>query len=177
MSTTFLPLMVNPRSFILAVFHRFRLLAVKSPLGMAITAGLLAAGHAEGSAQPKPNVPWICTDQQRWDTIQALGNEFIHTPNLDRLVSEGVAFTKAHCVAPICTPSRASFLTGMYPSTVRTDVASVEDPRAGPAGYSVLAVLADGTILCLYEADIVTRMCDDCYIHLARFNLEWIEQQ
>lgn len=47
----------------------------------------------------------------------------------------------------------------------------------GPAGYSDLAVLADGTILCLYEADVVTRMCDDGYIRLARFNLEWIEQQ
>ncbi|MBI5685250.1 MAG: FAD-dependent oxidoreductase [Verrucomicrobia bacterium] len=45
----------------------------------------------------------------------------------------------------------------------------------GPAGYSDLAVLADGTILCLYEADIVTRMCDDRYVRLARFNLEWLK--
>ncbi len=66
----------------------------------------------------RPNVLWICTDQQRSDTIGALGNQYVRTPNLDRLVSEGVAFTHAHCQAPICTPSRASFLTGMYPSTV-----------------------------------------------------------
>jgi len=44
----------------------------------------------------------------------------------------------------------------------------------GPAGYSDLAVLADGTVLCFYEADIVTRMCDDRYVRLARFNLEWL---
>lgn len=66
-----------------------------------------------------PNILWICTDQQRWDTIGALGNPYVKTPNLDRLVREGVSFNKAHVQAPICTPSRASFLTGMYPSTVR----------------------------------------------------------
>jgi arylsulfatase A-like enzyme len=65
-----------------------------------------------------PNVLWICTDQQRSDTIGALGNPYVRTQNLDRLVSEGVAFTRAYCQTPICTPSRASFLTGMYPSSV-----------------------------------------------------------
>ena len=66
----------------------------------------------------RPNVLWICTDQQRYDTIGALGNEYIRTPNIDGLVREGVAFTHAFCQSPICTPSRASFLTGMYPSSV-----------------------------------------------------------
>lgn len=47
----------------------------------------------------------------------------------------------------------------------------------GPSGYSDLAVLADGTILCLYEAEIVTRMCDDRYLRLARFNLSWLTSQ
>ena len=63
-----------------------------------------------------PNILWICTDQQRYDTIGALGNPYVSTPNIDRLVAEGVAFTHAYCQSPICTPSRASFLTGMYPS-------------------------------------------------------------
>ena len=66
----------------------------------------------------RPNILWICTDQQRYDTIGALGNDHINTPNIDRLVQEGVAFTHAYCQNPICTPSRASFLTGMYPSSV-----------------------------------------------------------
>lgn len=65
-----------------------------------------------------PNILWICTDQQRWDTIRALGNTHIRTPHVDRLVTEGVSFTRAYCQSPICTPSRASFLTGLYPSTV-----------------------------------------------------------
>ena len=66
----------------------------------------------------QPNILWICTDQQRWDTIHSLGNPHIRTPNIDRLVREGVAFTHAYCQSPICTPSRASFLTGLYASTV-----------------------------------------------------------
>ena len=66
----------------------------------------------------QPNILWICTDQQRYDTIHSLGNEHIRTPNIDQLVSEGIAFTHAFCQSPICTPSRASFLTGRYPSTV-----------------------------------------------------------
>lgn len=66
----------------------------------------------------RPNILWYCTDQQRFDTIGALGNPHVHTPNLDKLVQEGVAFTHAYCQAPICTPSRASFLTGRYPSTI-----------------------------------------------------------
>jgi arylsulfatase A-like enzyme len=65
-----------------------------------------------------PNILWICTDQQRYDTIHALGNTHIRTPNLDRLVAEGVSFTRAYTQSPICTPSRACFLTGRYPSTL-----------------------------------------------------------
>ncbi len=70
-------------------------------------------------AQNLPNILWFCTDQQRFDTVQALGNPHIRTPNLDRLATEGVAFTHAFCQSPICTPSRASFLTGRYPGNVR----------------------------------------------------------
>ena len=65
-----------------------------------------------------PNILWLCTDQQRYDTIGALNNPHVNTPNIDKLVADGVAFTHAFCQSPICTPSRASFLTGMYPSTV-----------------------------------------------------------
>ncbi len=78
-----------------------------------------SAGRTGASGPARPNILWICTDQQRYDTIHALGNEHIRTPNLDKLVATGVAFTHAHCQTPICTPSRASFLTGMYPSTLR----------------------------------------------------------
>ncbi len=67
---------------------------------------------------PRPNLLFYCTDQQRFDTIAALGNPHVRTPTLDALVHSGTAFTHAYCQSPICTPSRASFMTGMYPSRV-----------------------------------------------------------
>ena len=63
----------------------------------------------------QPNVVIILTDQQRWDTISAHGNDVIHTPNLDRLAEQSLDFDNAFCTAPLCTPSRLSLLTGLYP--------------------------------------------------------------
>ncbi len=92
----------------------------------------------------RPNILWICTDQQRYDTIHALGNAHIQTPNVDRLVADGVTFTHAYCQTPICTPSRASFLTGMYPSTIHActngndhwaDAAPLISKMLADAGY------------------------------------------
>ena len=65
----------------------------------------------------RPNVVLITTDQQRFDTINALGFEYMETPHLDRLVEEGVTFTDCHITAPSCAPSRASLFTGYYPHT------------------------------------------------------------
>ena len=65
-----------------------------------------------------PNILWYCTDQQRFDTIGALGNPHVRTPVLDNLVDKGVAFTHTYCQSPICTPSRSSFMSGLYPSRV-----------------------------------------------------------
>ena len=85
--------------------------------GLAGTA--VAQAAADGAASRRlPNVLWICSDQQRYDTIRALGNDHIRTPTLDDLASDGVAFTRAYVQSTVCTPSRASFLTGCYPSTL-----------------------------------------------------------
>ncbi|UFU01910.1 sulfatase-like hydrolase/transferase [Ruania suaedae] len=63
----------------------------------------------------RPNVVLVMTDQQRYDTIAALGYPHMLTPALDRLVEDGVAFDRAYVTAPSCTPSRASFFTGLHP--------------------------------------------------------------
>jgi len=63
----------------------------------------------------RPNFLLITSDQQHWNTLGCL-NEEIKTPNLDRLAGEGVLFTRAYCTNPTCTPSRASIITGKYPS-------------------------------------------------------------
>ena len=63
----------------------------------------------------KPNILLITSDQQHWNTI-GIHNREIRTPNLDRLAREGTMFTRAYCPNPTCTPSRASIITGTYPS-------------------------------------------------------------
>ncbi len=87
-------------------------------VGAGLALGTESSKAAEGPAKDgRPNILWICTDQQRFDTIACLGNGHIRTPNLDRLVSESTTFTHAFAQNPVCTPSRASFLTGRYPRT------------------------------------------------------------
>ncbi len=65
----------------------------------------------------KPNIIFIITDQQRYDTIAGLGYPHMDTPNLDRLVREGVTLTNCHITAASCAPARASLFTGYYPHT------------------------------------------------------------
>lgn len=67
----------------------------------------------------RPNILWICTDQQRFDNVSGFGNPKVRTPNIDALMNRGVSFFNAYCQSPVCTPSRASFLTGRYPRTTR----------------------------------------------------------
>ncbi len=69
----------------------------------------------ENKSQKKPNILIIMTDQQRADTIAALGNSIIKTPALDSLVQTGTAFTRAYTPAPICSPARISMVTGLPP--------------------------------------------------------------
>ena len=54
----------------------------------------------------RPNILWYCTDQQRFDTLGALGNPHVQTPTLDALIADGTALRHAYCQSPICTPSR-----------------------------------------------------------------------
>lgn len=64
----------------------------------------------------QPNIIWFCADQMRFDTIAGLGNKQISTPNIDRLLKRGTAFENCYAQNQVCTPSRASFLTGRYPA-------------------------------------------------------------
>lgn len=71
-------------------------------------------GEAENMGNRPPNILIIMTDQQRADTIAALGNMHIYTPNLDRLVRRGITFTNAYSTCPVCVPSRYTIYTGRH---------------------------------------------------------------
>ncbi len=63
----------------------------------------------------QPNLLFIYTDEQAFNTLAAYGNSRIHMPNLNRLADESVVFDQAYVTQPVCTPSRSSLLTGLYP--------------------------------------------------------------
>lgn len=81
----------------------------------------------------RPNILFIMTDQQRFDTIAALGNHDIYTPNLDRLVRRGVAFTNAYSTCPVCVPARYTIRTGCEPPTTRVFSNARSQPVPGQA--------------------------------------------
>jgi arylsulfatase len=64
-----------------------------------------------------PNLLFIFTDEQRYDTMAAYGNEKIQMPNLNRLASQSIVFDRAYVTQPVCTPSRSTIMTGLYPHT------------------------------------------------------------
>lgn len=67
-----------------------------------------------GTRDERPNMIVLLIDDMRWDEYGAAGHNYIQTPNIDRLAREGVRFTNAFATTPLCSPSRACFLTGQY---------------------------------------------------------------
>ena len=93
----------------------------------------------------RPNILFIESDQHNHAVIGAYGDTVIRTPNLDALVAQGAAFTRAYCQSPVCTPSRASFLTGRYPRTTRCR----QNGQAIPSSEKLISrLLADAGYTC-----------------------------
>jgi len=80
----------------------------------------------------RPNILILYTDQQRWDALGAAGNPHIRTPNLDRLAANGLLFDRFYVQNPVCMPSRYSFLTGQYCSTLEVLTNGVPVPETAP---------------------------------------------
>jgi arylsulfatase A len=66
--------------------------------------------------QQKPNVLLILIDDLGWQDLQCYGSTFYETPNIDKICSEGMMFTNAYSACPVCSPTRASILTGKNPA-------------------------------------------------------------
>ena len=76
---------------------------------------LIACSRAPATrAGPRPNVVVILVDDLRWDDIAVAGHPFVETPNIDRVAREGARFLNAFAATPLCSPSRASILTGQH---------------------------------------------------------------
>lgn len=88
---------------------------------------------AAQEAADRPNVVVIMVDDLGWPQLGSYGNTFNETPNIDRLASGGTRFTEAYAAAPVCSPTRASLMTGKYPA--RTGITN----WLGPSGSNHLS--------------------------------------
>ena len=90
-----------------------------SKLSLVLTATLFAIGPNSFAQQPTerpPNVVFFLVDDLGWRDVGCFGSEFYETPHIDRLASEGVRFNQAYATCHVCSPTRASILTGKYPA-------------------------------------------------------------
>src|SRR6478672_4551773 len=95
-------------------------------------------------AQTRPNVIYIMADDLGYADLSGYGRKNYKTPNLDQLASEGVRFINAYAAAPVCTPTRAAFMTGRYPA--RTPV-GLREPLDWSSNDSTIGLTPDQTSL------------------------------
>lgn len=88
-------------------------------LGWYLALAALAAAPAAPppASAPPPNVIVVLVDDLRWDDLGVSGQPFVETPTMDRMAKEGVRFLNMFATTPLCSPSRAAILTGLYAHT------------------------------------------------------------
>jgi arylsulfatase A-like enzyme len=100
--------------------------------------GVFNPGKALADESARPNVVLIMTDNQGPWTLGCYGNPDIRTPNLDRMAAEGIRFSRAFSNNAVCSPTRASYLTGLMPSQHGVHRYINKDVMLGPKAYSTL---------------------------------------
>ena len=104
-------------------------------LYLLIALGVFAEGRIPAESV-RPNVILILIDDMGWADSSTYGSDYYQTPNLTRLAEEGMLFTDAYAASPLCSPTRASIMSGQYPARLRMTVAitpkCVEMPEALP---------------------------------------------
>ena len=115
---------------------------------------LLLPATPAAAAEPPPNVLFILADDLGWRDLSSYGSTFYETPSIDALVQRGMRFNNAHTASPLCSPTRASILTGLHPARIGF---------TAPRGHHPAEVFEQGLLrgrpeLPWLEADTVTRL-------------------
>ena len=108
-------------------------------LALMVFAMVSAANAAEAPAKAHPNILWLVAEDFG-PHLGCYGTKEVFTPNLDRLAAEGVRYTRFFTTAPVCSPSRSAFMTGMYQTTIgaHNHRSHRDDGYTLPAGVRVL---------------------------------------
>ena len=102
----------------------------------------LAPGRPAPAAPARPNVVFILIDDLRWDALGVTGHRYVKTPNIDRIAKEGLLFRNAFVTTPLCSPSRASFLTGQY--VHKHNIVGNDKPQVyGPLSFKLTTFVPD----------------------------------
>jgi arylsulfatase A-like enzyme len=104
-----------------------------------LAAAVPMGARADAPPSPRPNILWLVAEDMCPD-LGCYGARQVATPNLDRLAADGVRFTRAFTTAPVCSPSRSAFMTGMYQTTIGAHHhrSHRDDGYRLPAGVKVL---------------------------------------
>jgi N-acetylglucosamine-6-sulfatase len=94
-----------------------RKLLVATVAVLLVCLGSMSVTQPEAQQSRPPNIVFVLIDDLRWDELGITGHPFIKTPHIDRIGREGALFRNAFMTTPLCSPSRASFLTGQYAHT------------------------------------------------------------
>jgi arylsulfatase A-like enzyme/lysophospholipase L1-like esterase len=144
---------------------------------------------AQKSKETKKNVIVFFVDDLGWADVGCYGSSFYETPNIDRLAKEGIRFTDAYAACPVCSPTRASFMTGKYPARLKTtDWFGAPQPEKAkkdlnwtkkkllPASYKEHLDLEETTIAEVFKANGYKTMIAGKW-HLGETENYWPEYQ
>lgn len=148
-----------------------------------LLAGFSCAGPSE--TEIKPNFIFILVDDLGWTDLGCYGSTFHETPNIDRLAGESMRFTNAYAACPVCSPTRASIMTGKYPARIGiTDWIPGRQAYAGPQPCDRLLSRDFELEMKLEELTVAEALKEEGYKtffagkwHLAEDSIYWPENQ
>jgi N-acetylglucosamine-6-sulfatase len=115
---------------------------MKTPISLITCLCLVQLAAYADAAAPRPNIVFILIDDLRYDTFGYMGHPFVETPHIDALAKGGMQFSSAFVTTSLCSPSRASFLTGQYMHNHKV-VDNVDRMAAGTVTFPQLLQQAD----------------------------------
>ena len=116
--------------------------AARVAAGVALS---VRAAAAPAASEARPNFVFILVDDLGWADVACYGSDLHETPNIDRLAGQGMRFTDSYAAAPVCSPTRASIMTGKYPARLHMTI-WYESSANPPRGRKLIPPITQGNL-------------------------------